>query len=158
VPVTSAGLLLYRRAGEAVQVLLVHPGGPFWQRKDRGAWTIPKGEVDDGEGLLDAARREFQEETGFAIDAPATPLGHVRLTSGKIVHAFAAEGDLDATQVRSNTFEMEWPRGSGQRRTYPEIDRAEWFDLGEARVRILPAQASLLDALTDVLSRQESRP
>jgi predicted NUDIX family NTP pyrophosphohydrolase len=152
VPVTSAGLLLYRRAGQSLQVLLVHPGGPFWQRKDLGAWTIPKGEVTDGEALLAAARREFEEETGFAIDAPATPLGHVRLTSGKVIHAFAAEGDLDAGQVRSNTFEMEWPRGSGHRRTYPEIDRAAWFDMSEARRRILPAQASLLDALTDLVS------
>jgi predicted NUDIX family NTP pyrophosphohydrolase len=153
VPVTSAGLLLYRRAGPALQVLLVHPGGPFWQRKDLGAWTIPKGEVTDGEALIDAARREFHEETGFAIDAPATPIGHVRLTSGKVIHAFAAEGDLDASRVRSNTFELEWPRGSGHRRTYPEIDRAAWFDLTEARQRILPAQASLLDALNDVLSQ-----
>ena len=152
-PVTSAGLLLYRRAGPALQVLLVHPGGPFWQRKDLGAWTIPKGEVTDGEALIDAARREFHEETGFAIDAPATPIGHVRLTSGKVIHAFAAEGDLDASRVRSNTFELEWPRGSGHRRTYPEIDRAAWFDLTEARQRILPAQASLLDALNDVLSQ-----
>lgn len=157
-PVTSAGLLLYRRTGATLQVLLVHPGGPFWQRKDLGAWTIPKGEVDDGEALLDAARREFQEETGFAVDAPATAIGHVRLTSGKVIHAFAAEGDLDATQVRSNTFELEWPRGSGRRQTYPEIDRAEWFDVAEARKRILPAQATLLDALTDVLRQQESRP
>lgn len=157
-PVTSAGLLLYRRTVEAVQVLLVHPGGPFWQRKDLGAWTIPKGEVDDGEALLDAARREFHEETGFAIDAPAIPIGHVRLTSGKVIHAFAAEGDLDATLVRSNTFELEWPRGSGQLRTYPEIDRAAWFDVSEARLRILPAQASLLDALTEILQREASRP
>jgi predicted NUDIX family NTP pyrophosphohydrolase len=152
VPVTSAGLLLYRRAPQALQVLLVHPGGPFWHRKDLGAWTIPKGEVSDGEALIDAARREFHEETGFSIDAPAEPLGSVRLTSGKVVHAFAVEGDLDAARVRSNTFEMEWPRGSGYRRTYPEVDRAAWFDLGEARRRILPAQASLLDALTALLN------
>jgi predicted NUDIX family NTP pyrophosphohydrolase len=149
VPVISAGLLLYRRRdGASVEVLLVHPGGPFWRRKDLGAWTIPKGEVGTGEALLDAARREFQEETGFAIDAPAAPLGHIRLASGKIVHAFAAEGDLDASQVTSNTFELEWPRGSGQRRSYPEVDRAAWFGLAEARRRILPAQAALLDALT----------
>jgi predicted NUDIX family NTP pyrophosphohydrolase len=114
--------------------------------------------VTDGEALLEAARREFHEETGFLIDAPATPLGHVRLTSGKVIHAFAAEGDLDAAQVRSNTFELEWPRGSGLRRTYPEIDRAAWFDVNEARRRILPAQASLLEALMDVLQHTESRP
>jgi predicted NUDIX family NTP pyrophosphohydrolase len=158
VPVTSAGLLLYRRTGQALQVLLVHPGGPYWHRRDLGAWTIPKGEVTDGEALLDAARREFHEETGFAINAPATPIGHVRLTSGKVIHAFAAEGDLDASRVRSNSFELEWPRGSGHRRTYPEIDRAAWFDLAEARQRILPAQAALLDALTEVLHRQAPRP
>jgi len=152
VPVTSAGLLLYRRAGPSLQVLLVHPGGPFWQRKDLGAWTIPKGEVTDGEALLEAARREFQEETGYTIDAPAEPLGHVRLTSGKVIHAFAVEGDLDAGRIRSNTFELEWPRGSGRRRTYPEVDRAAWFDMGEARRKILPAQASLLDALRQLLS------
>jgi predicted NUDIX family NTP pyrophosphohydrolase len=152
VPVTSAGLLLYRRAGPSLQVLLVHPGGPFWQRKDLGAWTIPKGEVTDGEALLEAARREFQEETGYTIDAPAEPLGHVRLTSGKVIHAFAVEGDLDAARIRSNTFELEWPRGSGRRRTYPEVDRAAWFDMGEARRKILPAQASLLDALRQLLS------
>ena len=151
-PVTSAGLLLYRRAGQALQVLLVHPGGPFWQRKDLGAWTIPKGEVTDGEALLEAARREFQEETGYMIDAPAEPLGHVRLTSGKVIHAFAVEGDLDPARIQSNTFELEWPRGSGRRRTYPEVDRAAWFEMGEARRKILPAQASLLDALRHLLS------
>lgn len=151
-PVISAGLLLYRRPGPSLEVLLVHPGGPFWQRKDLAAWTIPKGEVGEGEGLLDAARREFHEETGFAIDAPAVPLGHVRLTSGKIIHGFAVEGDLDAARVRSNTFELEWPRGSGRRRTYPEVDRAAWFDLAEARRRILPAQASFLESLLAILS------
>lgn len=156
-PVTSAGLLLYRGAGEALEVLLVHPGGPFWHRRDLGSWTIPKGEVTEGESLLDAARREFREETGFAIDAPATPIGHVRLTSGKVIHAFAAEGDLDASLVRSNTFELEWPRGSGRHRIYPEIDRAAWFDLRQARQRILPAQASLLDALTAVLHHRDLR-
>jgi predicted NUDIX family NTP pyrophosphohydrolase len=151
-PVISAGLLLYRRSGGSVEVLLVHPGGPFWRHKDAGAWTIPKGEVGPVEALLDAARREFQEETGFAVDAPAAPLGHVRLTSGKIIHGFAVEGDLDASQVRSNTFEMEWPRGSGQRRTYPEVDRAAWFGLAEAARRILPAQGPFLDALNRLLS------
>lgn len=151
-PVISAGLLLYRRGGTGVEVLLVHPGGPFWRRRDLGAWTIPKGEVGAGEALLDAARREFHEETGSPIDAPATPLGHVRLASGKVVHAFAAEGDLDASQIQSNTFELEWPRGSGQRRSYPEVDRAAWFPLAEARRRILPAQAALLDVLRTQLA------
>lgn len=146
-PVISAGLLLYRRTRSALEVLLVHPGGPFWRHKDLGAWTIPKGEVAEGEALLEAARREFHEETSFAIDWPAVPLGHVRLTSGKVVHAFAVEGDIDASCVRSNTFEIEWPRGSGRRRTYPEVDRAAWFDVPEARRRILPAQLPLIEHL-----------
>ena len=156
-PVISAGLLLYRRRdGAPIEVLLVHPGGPFWRRKDLGAWTIPKGEVGPGETLLAAARREFQEETGFAIDAPAIPLGHVRLASGKIVHAFAAEGDLDAANIRSNTFELEWPRGSGERHSYPEVDRAAWFGIAEARRRILPAQAPLLENLTRLLKNPDT--
>jgi predicted NUDIX family NTP pyrophosphohydrolase len=146
-PVISAGLLLYRRTGPALEVLLVHPGGPFWRRRDLGAWTIPKGEVAEGESLLEAARREFREETSFVIDRPAVPLGHVRLTSGKIIQAFAVEGDLDATRVRSNAVEIEWPHGSGLRRTYPEVDRASWFDVPEARRRILPAQVPLIEHL-----------
>jgi predicted NUDIX family NTP pyrophosphohydrolase len=150
VPVVSAGLLLYRRTGDTLEVLLVHPGGPFWRRKDLGAWTIPKGEVAGQETLIDTARREFLEETGVAIAAPASPLGHVRMSSGKLVHAFAVAGDLDPAHVRSNTFDMEWPRGSGRRQTYPEVDRAGWFDLDEARRRILPAQVPLLDALVEV--------
>ena len=155
-PVISAGLLLYRRrAGASVEVLLVHPGGPFWRRKDLGAWTIPKGEVGAGEALLDAARREFQEETGYPIDAPTTPLGHIRLASGKIVHAFAVEGDLDASNIRSNTFELEWPRGSGERRSYPEVDRAAWFGIAEAGRKILPAQAPLLETLTRLLKNPD---
>ncbi len=152
-PVTSAGLLLYRRGGPAPEVLLVHPGGPFWRRKDLGAWSIPKGEVDEGESLLDAARREFREETGFTIVGTALPLGQVRMTSGKVIHGFAVEGDVDASQVRSNTFEMEWPRGSGQMRSYPEVDRAAWFDLAEGRRRILVAQAPFLDTLLSVLDQ-----
>lgn len=156
-PVISAGLLLYRRSPSAIEVLLVHPGGPFWRRKDFGAWTIPKGTVGTDEGLLEAARREFAEETGVRIDAPAQPLGHIRLTSGKVIHAFAVEGTLDATQVRSNTFELEWPRGSGRRHTYPEVDRAGWFSLADARRRILPAQVPLLDALAQLLAAAEAR-
>jgi predicted NUDIX family NTP pyrophosphohydrolase len=137
---------LYRLSGEQPEVLLVHPGGPFWRARDIGAWSIPKGEVADGEELLEAARREFHEETGFSSDAPAQPLGYVRLSSGKLVYAFAAEGDLDPSLVRSITFELEWPRGSGTIRAFPEVDRAAWFDLHEARRRILPAQSALLDA------------
>jgi predicted NUDIX family NTP pyrophosphohydrolase len=146
-PATSAGLLLHRSTARGLEVLLVHPGGPFWARKDLGAWSIPKGEVGEGEDLLAVARREFQEETGFAAGGPAIPLGHVRQAGGKVVHAWAVRGDLDPAALRSNTFEIEWPRGSGRMRTFPEVDRAAWFDLAEARRRIVPAQAAFLDAL-----------
>jgi predicted NUDIX family NTP pyrophosphohydrolase len=150
-PSTSAGLLLYRGAGERLEVLLVHPGGPFWQRKDAGAWSIPKGLVDPGEDPLAAARREFAEETGATADGPATPLGVVTQKGGKVVHAWGVLGDLDPGAIASNTFEMEWPPRSGKRATFPEIDRAAWFDLEEARARILPAQAAFLDRLRDAL-------
>lgn len=147
-PKTSAGLLLHRRSARGVEVLLVHPGGPFWARRDAGAWSIPKGEVGEGEDLLAAARREFREETGFPLPrGPAVALGELRQRGGKIVHAWAVQGDLDPGGLRSNTFEMEWPRGSGRTRSFPEVDRAEWFDLAEARRRILPGQAGFLDAL-----------
>jgi len=145
---TSAGLLLYRRTPAGLQVLLVHPGGPFWQGKDLGAWSIPKGEVTPGEEPLAAARREFREETGFEVSGPVVPLGHLRQPGGKTVHAWAMDGDTDPRTLRSNTFSMEWPRGSGHVQTFPEVDRAEWFDLPEARRRILPGQAAFLDALT----------
>lgn len=148
-PIVSAGLLLYRdRSGvDGLEVLLVHPGGPFWQRKDLGAWSIPKGEVSGAEPLLDAARRELAEETGFSAEGPAIPLGQVRQPGGKIVHAFAVRGDADPAALRSNTFEIEWPPRSGRLRSFPEVDRAAWFDLPEARRRILPAQAAFLDRL-----------
>jgi predicted NUDIX family NTP pyrophosphohydrolase len=147
-PTTSAGLLLHRRTARGVEVLLVHPGGPFWAHRDAGAWSIPKGEVGESEDLLAAARREFREETGFpAPRGPAIDLGRLRQRGGKIVHAFALEGDLDPGRLRSNAFEMEWPRGSGRTRSFPEVDRAEWFDPAEARRRILPGQAGFLDAL-----------
>lgn len=146
-PTTSAGLLLYRRDAAGLRVLLVHPGGPFWARKDLGAWSIPKGEVSAGEDLLAAAKREFEEETGARVDGPTLALGEIRQRSGKVVHAWAMRGDFDPTALRSNTFEMEWPRGSGKKRSFPEVDRAAWFDLSEARERILASQAPLLDAL-----------
>jgi predicted NUDIX family NTP pyrophosphohydrolase len=144
---TSAGLLLVRATPAGYEVLLVHPGGPFWARRDLGAWSIPKGEVDEGEDLLAAAHRELREETGFSADGPAIPLGHVRQRSGKVVHAWAVRGDADPSHLRSNSFEVEWPRGSGRMRSFPEVDRAAWFDPAEARRRIVPAQAGLLDAL-----------
>jgi predicted NUDIX family NTP pyrophosphohydrolase len=144
--VESAGVLLFRRTPE-LQVLLVHPGGPFFARKDAGAWSIPKGEVEPDEALEARARLEFEEETGTALDGELRPLGAVRQKGGKVVHAFAAEGDLDAEAIVSNTFELQWPPRSGRVQTFPEVDRAGWFTLGEAREKINPAQAELLDRL-----------
>jgi predicted NUDIX family NTP pyrophosphohydrolase len=147
----SAGLLLYRSAAGGLEVLLVHPGGPLWQRKDLGAWSIPKGEIGPGEDPLAAARREFREETGWSAEGEALALGTVRQKGGKVVHAWAVRGDADPRELRSNTFEIEWPPRSGRRRSFPEVDRAEWFDLAEARQRILSAQADFLDALVAAL-------
>lgn len=143
----SAGMLLYRFAPGGLEVLLVHPGGPFFAKKDLGAWSMPKGEAEEGEELAAVAARELAEETGFAPSGPVIPLGHVRQKGGKVVHAWAARGDADPGLLRSNTFELEWPPRSGRRRTFPEVDRAEWFELDEARRRINPAQGALLDAL-----------
>jgi predicted NUDIX family NTP pyrophosphohydrolase len=151
--VASAGLLMYRRRGPSLEVLLVHPGGPFFARKDAGAWSLPKGLVESGEPGLDAARREFEEETGLAADAATfLPLGLVRQKGGKRVHAWAFEGDCDPAAVRSNTFELAWPPESGRRAVFPEIDRAAWFSLDEARARILAAQAPFLERLADELA------
>ena len=147
-PVRSAGILLYRHGAAGPEVLLVHPGGPFWAKKDLGAWSIPKGEYEPDEDPRAAALREFEEETGTAL-TPAAPadLGTVRLKSGKVVAAWAAEGDLDADAIVSNTFELEWPPRSGQRRAFPEVDRAGWFGLEAAREKLNPAQAAFLDRL-----------
>lgn len=149
---TSAGVLLYRKRTGGVEVFLVHPGGPFWSRKDAGAWTIPKGEIEAGEAPLDAARREFSEETGSNVDGPFVSLGSVRMRSGKVVFAWAAQGDIDPETIRSNLFTMEWPPRSGRQQEFPEADRAEWFTIGEARRRILLAQAPLLDELAALLA------
>ena len=151
-PRRSAGILLYRLAGDAPQVLLVHPGGPFWARKDAGVWSIPKGEYDDAEDPLACALREFEEETGTALD-PAEPLdlGSVTQRSGKVVTAWAAEGDLDAASISSNTFTMEWPPRSGTSAEFPEVDRAGWFGLEEAREKLNPAQVELVDRLAERL-------
>jgi predicted NUDIX family NTP pyrophosphohydrolase len=148
----SAGIVLYRSGPGGIEVLLVHPGGPLWARKDLGAWSIPKGEVEQGEDLLAAARREFEEETGFPASGAAAALGSVRQRGGKVVHAWAVRGDADPARLRSNTFEMEWPPRSGKRQEFPEVDRAAWFDLAEAQRRILRAQAKLLDRLAAALS------
>jgi predicted NUDIX family NTP pyrophosphohydrolase len=143
----SSGLLLFRRTGEVLEVFLAHPGGPFWARRDVGAWTIPKGVVDEGEDLLDAARREFREETGIVAQPPFIPLGSVKQKAGKTVHAWAWEGDADADMIVSNTAQIEWPRGSGRQFTFPEIDRCAWFDMSVARAKINPAQSELLQRL-----------
>lgn len=149
----SAGLLLYRGGLAGLEVFLAHPGGPFWQRKDVGAWTIPKGAVEEGESFLAAARREFQEETGIVPGEPFLGLGQIRQKSGKVIHAWAWEGDADPARVTSNSMETEWPRGSGRIITFPEIDRCEWFSAEEAKRRINPAQAALIDRLTIALAR-----
>lgn len=157
-PALSAGILLYHRDGDVWQVLLVHPGGPFWRRRERRVWSIPKGGPAAGESTQATARREFEEELGHALAAPLMPLGSVRQSRGKIVEAFAAEGDLDVTTIRSNCFELEWPPGSGQHRAYPEVDRACWFTLTDARRMILPGQSPLLDRLEALLSGRAGAP
>ena len=143
----SSGILLYRRTSGPLEIFLAHPGGPFWARRDDGAWTIPKGMVDEGEDLLDAARREFREETGIEAAGPFVPLGSIKQKAGKTVHAWAWEGDADPTTIVSNTTRTEWPRGSGKWITYPEVDRCAWFVVDVARVKINPAQASFIDRL-----------
>jgi predicted NUDIX family NTP pyrophosphohydrolase len=143
----SAGILLFRRRGGALEVFLAHPGGPFWAGRDAGAWTIPKGAVDEGEDLLDAARRELREETGLAPSGPFISLGSIKQKAGKIVHAWACEGDADASTVTSNDTQVEWPRGSGRWHTYPEVDRCAWFSIAEARKKMNQAQSELLDRL-----------
>lgn len=146
-PRRSAGLLIHRGTGDGIEVLLGHPGGPFYARKDDGAWSIPKGEYTD-EDPLDAARREFVEEVGIAVpDGPAVDLGEVRQSSGKIVTAWAVAGDIDVTDAVSNTFEMEWPPRSGTLQSFPEIDRVAWFDLPTAHTKMLASQRPFLERL-----------
>jgi predicted NUDIX family NTP pyrophosphohydrolase len=147
----SAGILAWRRRDGAPEVLLVHPGGPFWQRKDAGAWSIPKGEIDEGEDALAAARREFAEETGVAIDGAFAALPSCRLRSGKVVEAFAVEADLDAGAMRSNTFELEWPPRSGKTASFAEVDRYAWFSLDDAAEKLNAGQRPLLAALANLL-------
>jgi predicted NUDIX family NTP pyrophosphohydrolase len=149
----SAGLLLFREANGRREVLLVHPGGPFWAKKDAGAWSIPKGEIGDEEDPLTAARREFEEETGVRPTGEAIALEPRRQPGGKLVYAWAMRGDLDPAAVKSNTFSMEWPPRSGRRQEFPEIDRAAWFTLEEARKKILKGQAPFLDDLERVAGR-----
>jgi predicted NUDIX family NTP pyrophosphohydrolase len=149
----SAGILLFRERDGAAQVLLIKPGGPFWKNKDEGAWMIPKGMVETGEAPVEAALREFEEETGTRLSAVPFPLATVRQAGGKRVEAFAAEGDLDPAAIRSNEFELEWPPKSGRRQRFPECEQARWMSLAEARDMMLPSQLPLLDALEEKLKK-----
>lgn len=152
----SAGLVLHRVREGKTEVLLVHPGGPFWKRRDDGAWSIPKGEIEPGEELVAVARREFAEELGHpAPNQELTPLGTIRQAGGKVVHAWAVSGDLDVTGVKSSTFALEWPAKSGKMQEFPEVDRAAWFDLDEARRKILPAQGTFIDRLEAMLAHEK---
>jgi predicted NUDIX family NTP pyrophosphohydrolase len=151
--VPSAGLLLYRRPGGSLEVFLAHPGGPFWRLRDLGAWTIPKGMVNPGEEPLQAARREFNEETGLTAEGPFLSLGTIRQKGGKVVHAWGCEGDADPAEIASNLTRLEWPRGSGHWLTFPEVDRCAWFNADLARGKINPAQAELLDRLDAALAQ-----
>lgn len=143
----SAGLLLYRTTARGVEVFLVHPGGPFWVKKDDGAWSIPKGEFAEGEDALEAAKREFREETGFKIDGEFEALQPIKQPGGKMVYAWCVEADVDASAIRSNMFSLEWPPRSGTSREFPEVDRAAWFDLAAARRKVLKGQIPLLEQL-----------
>lgn len=148
---TSSGILLYRKKQSALEVLLVHPGGPFFARKDEGSWTIPKGELMEDEDPLQAAIREFEEETGYKPTGDFIPLNAVKQKGGKTVQCWAVEGDLDAAAIVSNTFEMEWPPRSGKMKSFPEVDRASWFELPAARLKINERQVDFIGQLTDLL-------
>jgi predicted NUDIX family NTP pyrophosphohydrolase len=147
VPKKSAGVALYHRAGDAIEIFLTHPGGPFWKNKDDGAWTFPKGEYADPEEPLAAATREFREETGCEIAGQPLDLGEVRQKGGKLVRLYAFEGDCDPAAIRSNTFRVEWPPGSKRYQEFPEVDRAEWFSPEEARRKLLPSQVEFVERL-----------
>jgi predicted NUDIX family NTP pyrophosphohydrolase len=151
-PKLSAGILMFRRCGAALEVLLVHPGGPFWANKDEGAWSIPKGEYAEGEDPLAEARREFTEETGLHPDGELIALAAIRQPSGKIITVWALEGDCDASQCHSNFFSMEWPPKSGRQQQFPEVDRAEWFPLEVAKTKLSKGQLGFLDRLAEHLA------
>jgi len=154
-PKRSAGLAMYRYRDSTLEVFLVHPGGPFWAKKDLGAWTIPKGEYGDDEQPLDAARREFTEETGFSAAGEFLELGTIKQAGGKLVTVWAFEGDCDPRDLRSGSFEMEWPPRSRRHAEFPEVDRGDWFTIAEARTRILNSQESVLDLLEQKLKATE---
>jgi len=153
----SAGLLIFRRGSGGVEVFLVHPGGPFWARKDEGAWSIPKGEYNPGEDPFETARREFQEETGFQAGGDFISLSPRKQPSGKVVSAWAVEGDCDASAIKSNTFSMEWPPRSGKQQEFPEVDRAGWFTIPAAKEKILKGQVSFLDELMEILEKRRKK-
>src|SRR5687767_855852 len=157
-PNVSAGLLLFRRTGGQLELFIAHPGGPFWRDRDAGAWTIPKGIVEEGEDFLDAARREFEEETSIHPNGPFIPLGSIRQKAGKTIHAWAWEGDADPSAIVSNTMRTEWPRGSGRWIEFPEVDRCGWFDPASAKERMNPAQAELIDRLEAALMAKHVDP
>jgi predicted NUDIX family NTP pyrophosphohydrolase len=150
-PKRSAGLLLFRRSTH-LELFLVHPGGPFWARKDDGAWSLPKGEYSEPENPLEAAKREFQEETGISVDGDFLPLGELRQPGGKLVTAWALEKDVDPTLVKSNLFSMQWPPKSGKTQEFPEIDRAAWFPISQARTKLLKGQLAFINRLMNKLS------
>jgi predicted NUDIX family NTP pyrophosphohydrolase len=150
-PKTSAGILLFRRSGDGIEVLLGHPGGPFWKKKDTGAWTIPKGLIASGEEPLEAAKREFAEETGHTPRGEFVSLGDAKQPGGKIVHVWTAEDDWNAEELKSNSFQMEWPPRSGRQQSFPELDRAAWFSMAEARDKILKGQLVFLSRLGEAL-------
>jgi predicted NUDIX family NTP pyrophosphohydrolase len=153
-PSRSAGILAFRSNKGTIEVLLVHPGGPFWRNKDLGAWSIPKGEYEPGADPEQVARREFREELGVELTQALMPLGEIRQRGGKTVTAFASEADIDVTEITSNTFEIEWPPRSGRKREFPEVDRAAWFDLASARASINQAQRALLDRLEALIEKR----
>jgi predicted NUDIX family NTP pyrophosphohydrolase len=157
-PKRSAGLLLHRRAGDGIEVLLVHPGGPFWAKRDDGAWGIPKGEYMEGEDALAAARREFEEETGMRPVGPFVALGSFRQSGAKIISVWAMEGDFDPATLKSNNFTMQWPPRSGRMQSFPEVDRAEWFSRQEAERKILPGQRAVLAVLFERLGLSHAAP
>jgi predicted NUDIX family NTP pyrophosphohydrolase len=152
----SAGILMYRFREDSLEVFLVHPGGPFWAKKDEGVWSIPKGEFNiDNEDSLEAAKREFEEETGFALEGDFISLDTLKQSGMKIVHAWAIEGDCDAAKIKSNTFSMEWPPRSGKQQEFPEVDRAGWFDIETAKIKLLKGQRAFIDKLLEKLKKAQ---
>ena len=154
-PKQSAGILLYRLMGKGPEVLLVHPGGPFWTKKDLGSWSVPKGEIAPGEDPIAAARREFHEETGQPVSGEFIGLTPVKQKGGKIVYCYACEGNIDPAIIKSNIFEMEWPPRSGKKASFPEVDKAMWFDIHSAREKIIEAQRAFIDELFEILGSQQ---